>query len=43
MVVWLAVWVLVDLTGFISPETVSATKILKFLTEHSPLDLLLLV
>lgn len=41
LVLYIAVWVLCDLTGFISPETVAQTKLLLFLTQHSILDLFL--
>lgn len=43
VVVYLAAWVLCDLTGLISSETVSQTQLLRFLTAHSPLDMLMLV
>ena len=41
LVLYIAVWVLCDLTGFISPDTVAQTKLLLFLTQHSILDLFL--
>lgn len=41
--VYLAAWVLCDLTGLLSPETVAQTQLLRFLTAHSPLDMLMLV
>ncbi len=43
LVVYLAAWVLCDLTGLLPSETVSQTQLLRFLTEHSPMELLMLV
>lgn len=41
LVLYIAVWVLCDLTGFISPGTVAQTKLLLFLTQHGILDIFL--
>lgn len=43
LIVYIAAWVLCTLTVFIKPETVEQTRLLLFLTQHSPLDLLMLV
>lgn len=43
VIVYLAAWVLCGLTGFIPPATIQETHLLRFLTEHSPFDMLMLV
>ncbi len=43
ILVYLAVWALYPLTGFVSQETAQSTRLFLFLAQHSPLDLLLLV
>lgn len=43
LIVYLAVWILCDFTGFVSPETVGDTYLLSFLTRHSLWDLLMVV
>ncbi|MEA4954148.1 MAG: CvpA family protein [Pseudoflavonifractor sp.] len=43
LVVYLVAWILCDLTGLLPPETVAQTKLLRFLTAHSPLEMLMLV
>lgn len=40
VIVYLVSWALCSLTGFIPSETVEQTHILRFLTQHGPLDLL---
>ena len=40
IIVYVVVWVLYDLTGYISPETAGQTYLFSFLTQHSPMDLL---
>ena len=40
IIVYVVVWVLYDLTGYISPETARQTYLFSFLTQHSPMDLL---
>ncbi len=42
IILYLAAWVLCTLTGAISPPVVAQTRLLRFLTEHSPFDLLML-
>lgn len=43
VIVYVAAWVLCDLTGKIPPDTARQTYLLSFLLEHSPLELLSLV
>jgi len=43
IIAYLCTWALCSLTGLIPPDVVAQTKLLRFLTEHGPLDLLALV
>ncbi len=43
IVLYLAAWILCDLTGFISSETASQTHLLSLLVQHSPLELFALL
>ncbi len=43
LIIYIAAWVLCGLTGTISPETADETRLLSFLLEHSPLELLSIV
>jgi len=43
VIVYLAVWLLFDVTGWVSVQTMSGTHLFRFLTQHSPLELLSLI
>lgn len=40
LIVWLLCWILGPLTGVLSPEAIAQTRLLLFLSQHGPLELL---